>query len=103
MEGDHEEEPSEDLPQEIAMNAGRAEGSDRGAKEEPEGEKTCHSEVDVAGAVIPQGGEETDRRQEHGERGALRPMLREAEDIDQERDEDLTPADSEEAADDASE
>jgi hypothetical protein len=33
----------------------------------------------------------------------LRPLLREAEDVDEQWDEDLTPTDSEEAADDASE
>jgi hypothetical protein len=51
--------------------------------------------------IVAESGQKADGRQQNGQRRTLRLVLREAEEIDEERDEDLAAADSEESAYDA--
>jgi hypothetical protein len=92
-----QQEDAEQAAKNVRVDASASESAQGGAEEEPERQEQPHLEIDVASTVVAKGGEEPDGRQQGR---ALRLVLREPEDVDEQRDEDLTAPDAKGPSDD---
>jgi hypothetical protein len=98
---DQQEENSERASKQFRMDTRGTRGSKECADEEAGRKQSRYREIDVSGSVVPERGEQSDWRQQHGERGALSLVLRESKHIDQQGNEDFATAHSKQASSDA--